>query len=452
MDNTFAGLGVGPRFIRRLEERNITKPTDIQRRVIPVLAAGGDLFFRSATGTGKTFAYLLPLLGRLLNEARPGPGLLVLAPPYELCSQIKAEADFLLKAGAPRPGAAPPEKAPGGQAGREPAAGQAPAEREPAALRTLLAIGSVSLNRQIESLKKDKPAVIVGNPGRILLLAKQGKLKFRSLRFLVLDEGDRLVSDETRAETGELIAFISREVRRGTEWAGFAACSATLTEKSRKQLLPLLDGLRGAAGAARAAGAAGCGGAGDGTGAGGADGRPDIHVIETGEQEILRERIEHWAIFSEGRRKIQTLRSFLAAAKPKKALVFSGPGAAAGKVAAALQLHHISAAGLYGDMDKKKRKEAIDGFRSGKITTLVSSDLAARGLDIPGVTHVIALDPGEDAEVYVHRAGRTGRAGRRGLMVSIGDGEEMRRLARLEKKLGLVVHPKELRGGKVCDI
>jgi superfamily II DNA/RNA helicase len=100
-------------------------------------------------------------------------------------------------------------------------------------------------------------------------------------------------------------------------------------------------------------------------------------------------------------------------------------------------------------MDRKTRKDALDGFRSGRYPVLVSSDLAARGLDIPGITHVIALDVPADGEAYIHRAGRTGRAGKRGLMVSIGDGEEMRRLAGLEKKLGLVVYPKALYGGKI---
>ncbi|MDR2134316.1 MAG: DEAD/DEAH box helicase, partial [Treponema sp.] len=440
MENTFIELGVDIRFVRRLEERNITRPTDIQRRVIPVIAAGEDLFFRSATGTGKTFAYLLPLLRLLLDGDRPaaaeapggreaparppGPRLLILAPTYELCSQIKSEADFLLRAGAAPPGAD----------------GRAASGRGPAGLRVLLAIGSAGPGRQIDALRKDRPALVVGNPGRILLLAKTGRLTFRDLRFLVLDEGDRLVADEMRAETGELLALVSREVRRGAGRVAFAACSATLAEKSRQQLLPLLGGLRAAPG-----------GAGEGgSGEGGAE--AGVRVIETGEQEILRERIEHWAIFSEGRRKIQTLRSFLAAVKPRKALVFSGRGADAGKAAAALRHHHIAAGGLYGGMDRKARKEALDGFRSGKISALVSSDLAARGLDIPGVTHVIALDLGEDADSYLHRAGRTGRAGRRGVMVSIGDEEEMRRLARLEKKLGLVVRPKELYGGRLLDI
>jgi superfamily II DNA/RNA helicase len=101
-------------------------------------------------------------------------------------------------------------------------------------------------------------------------------------------------------------------------------------------------------------------------------------------------------------------------------------------------------------MDKKNRKEAIDGFRSGKITMLVSSDLAARGLDIPGITHVIALDVPAEAGPYVHRAGRTGRAGKRGIMITIGDEAEMRRLARLEKRLGIIIYPKVLYRGQVC--
>jgi superfamily II DNA/RNA helicase len=102
-------------------------------------------------------------------------------------------------------------------------------------------------------------------------------------------------------------------------------------------------------------------------------------------------------------------------------------------------------------MDKKKRKEAIDGFRSGKIPALVASDLAARGLDIPGITHVVALDAGSGEESYIHRAGRTGRAGRRGVMVTIGNAEEMHQLARIEKKLGIKVQPKELYKGKIIS-
>jgi len=197
-----------------------------------------------------------------------------------------------------------------------------------------------------------------------------------------------------------------------------AACSATVSEKTRELLKELLDG---------------------------------AELLETDEQEILRDRISHWAIFSEARSKNQTLVSFLAAAKPKKTLVFTGRSNDAGKTASILQRKKIAVAALFSGMDKKDRKEAMERFRSGKASVLVSSDLAARGLDIPGISHVIALDVNEDKDAYIHRAGRTGRAGKKGVMVSIGDEIEMRRLAALEKKLGIVVYPKELYGGKVCE-
>jgi superfamily II DNA/RNA helicase len=387
---TFTGLGVFPALVEKLAGRSIVLPTAIQRLVIPPLLAEKKIIFRSATGTGKTFAYLIPALHRLLSDidggAAPcrGPKILVCAPTYELCSQIKAETDFL------------------------------------SSVPSALLIGSVILSRQIESLKKNKPLVVVGNPGRLLVLAKMGKLKLGGLRFLVFDEADRLTVDESRGETAELTALIARNNRDGNFTA--AACSATVSAKTGEQLSPLFEG---------------------------------AEFVESGGQEILRERIEHWAILSENRRKAQTLRSLLAAIKTKKpgckALIFAGGNDEVKKILSRLQYHHIGAAGLFGAMDKKNRKEAIDSFRSGKTGVLVSSDLAARGLDIPGISHVIALDVPEDRDIYLHRAGRTARAGGCGIMVSIGDETEMRRLAILEKKLGIIVRPRELYQGRVCE-
>ncbi|MDR0582884.1 MAG: DEAD/DEAH box helicase [Treponema sp.] len=461
MEN-FADLGVSPVFIGRLRGRDISAPTAIQRLVIPPLLAGKSVIFRSETGTGKTFAYLIPALQRLLagiGEApagsapddtatgRPryqGPELLICAPTFELCSQIKGEIDFLLargKDGLPGSlwGFSPNDKenaqfcafstlqTPKGaqnsgifavKGRKNPQVPQAPGNAA-GNINTALLIGSAALARQIDALKK-KPLAVVGNPGRLLLLSKMGKLKFPNLRFLVLDEADRMTAEESLEETRELIRLIVRDVRNGSP--GAAACSATISGKTGELLPPLFAG---------------------------------AELIESGEQEILRERIEHWAIFSEGRRKVQTLRSLLAAVKTRKAgfkaLVFAGRNDDAGKIVSQLQFHHIPAAGLFGRMDKRERKNAVDAFRAGKISALVSSDLAARGLDIPGISHVVAMDVPADRETYIHRSGRTGRAGKRGVMVSIGDEAEMRRLALLEKKLGITVRPRELYQGKVRE-
>ena len=387
----FEALGVLPFFIERLFERGITKPSKIQEEVIPLLLKDEKLIFRSPTGTGKTFAYLLPLLGRFVGlgdqEAkRPkGPAILVCAPTYELCSQIKAEADFLLRG---------------------------------TRHRAALIIGQANMARQLEDLKRINPLIVVGNPGRLLLLARMHRLYLSDLRYVVLDEGDRLVSDELLEETRELLALVNQKGGKI-----FLACSATFSAKSRERLLPLM-----------------------GEGVQTLDSRGDI----------LREMVEHWAFFSQEREKIQTLRSFINAANPKnkkksfKALIFTARGRDVGKIVSQLQSRGLGAAGLWGEMKKGARKQALDDFRSGRISLMVTSDLAARGLDIPGISHIVALDLGEDPDSYIHRAGRTARAGMKGIMVTIGHEGEMRRLAALEKRLGITVYPKELYYGKIC--
>jgi superfamily II DNA/RNA helicase len=390
----FSVLGVDRFFEERLAQRGIDNPTAIQKKTIPVLLEGKSVLFRSATGTGKTFAYLIPALHQLLyaieNHPPPpyrSPALLICAPTFELCSQIKQELDFLLS-------------------------------QKSALCPSALLIGSVNISRQIETLKKSKPLAVVGSPGRLLALAQMGKLKLGGIKFLALDEADRMTADESLEEMGMLLNLIARS----SEGLTAAACSATLDAKQRERLLPLLKKF--------------CAG--------------DFQIIESEEHEILREKIEHWAIFSESRRKTQTLRSFLAAARPKKALVFAARADDAYVILSQLQHHHIGAAGLIGGQDKRGRKVAVDSFRSGKTAVLVATDLAARGLDIPGISHIIALDVPVNGDAYIHRAGRTGRAGKRGIMVTIGDEMEMRRLAALEKKLKITVHPKELYEGRVC--
>jgi superfamily II DNA/RNA helicase len=386
-----AGLGAAPCFIERLAERNIRTPLEIQSRVMPRLYKGESLVFRSATGTGKTFAYLLPFLTRLL-EGGPEQGalrLLICAPTYELCAQIKQEMDFLLSGN--------PE------------------------INTTLIIGSARIGRQIDALKKDKPAVVVGNPGRLLHLANMGKIKFRRLEYLVLDEGDRLVSDELYGETSALVSLITGALPKGgdgkTAPLQSAACSATFSAKSRERLQFLLGA--------------------------------SLAFEEADGAEVLRDKVEHWAIFAEENRKISVLRSFLAAVSPKRALIFSSRAREVAGIVSRLRHYKLSAAGLSGEMDKKLRKKALDDFRSGSVRFLVTSDLAARGLDIAGVSHVITLDTGPDKDAYIHRAGRTARAGKKGVMVTIGDEGDLTNLSKLEKKLGIAVYPKELYGGKI---
>jgi superfamily II DNA/RNA helicase len=417
MSENFSQLGINANFIKRLESRNIREATDIQQKIIPRLAIGESVFFVSATGTGKTFAYLLPVLESIekeksLQEEKSNlksstrsencvnPVFLIIAPTLELCTQIKSELDFLLE-------------------GND--------------IRSSLVIGSVNIERQIDNLRKVKPDIIVGNPSRLLVLIKKKIIKINP-QYLVLDEADRLVSDEIINDTNELCKIIIRSRQKGNNQLTVAACSATMNKKCRDKLLQAVNTTE-------------------------AFDKNNIPFIESDNHEILREKIEHWAIFSEKRRKDQTLRSLLAAIKAKKSkvktLIFTSRGDEAGLVLSRLQHHHVPAAGLFGKISKKpissqERREALDSFRKGNVEALVSTDLAARGLDIPGITHVIALDVPSDSEVYIHRCGRTARAGKRGVMVTIGDETQMHLLAAMEKKLKIKVQPKELHYGQVC--
>lgn len=382
---TFADIGVCSQLAEKLAERGIREATAVQERVIPKLLAGADIAFRSATGTGKTFAYLLPIMQALDSvpeRGQRGPLTVIAAPTYELCAQIKMEAEFL--------GAAFDLK-----------------------MKTALLTGDANMTRQIDKLKSDKPEIVVGTAARIAQIARMGKLKLGAVRFLVLDEVDRLLAEELRASTSALVAALPTE--RIT-----AACSATMTRKAREQVASFM--------------------------------REAALREELEDEEVLRTMIEHWAFFSEGRKKIAALRSFLLAAKPEKALVFTDRGGQIGNILGQLVHHGVNARGLYGDMDKVDRKKAIDDFRSGRAMVMVTSDLAARGLDISGVTHIVELDVPGSAEAYAHRAGRTARAGKRGVMATIGDEIDLPRLAALEKKLRIAVVPKELYGGKIRPV
>jgi superfamily II DNA/RNA helicase len=374
----FEGLGTGPFFIERLKTKGITEPTAVQRLVMPKIYSGEKLIFSSPTGTGKTFAYLIPLIEKLEGT---GLKILVCAPSYELCSQIKGEADFLLE-GLP--------------------------------FKAMLCIGSANISRQIDSLKKEKPALLIGNPGRVLQLVRMGKLKLSSLTALVLDEGDRLAADELLAESAALHKLIRERCA-----ADFFVCagSATMKQKYRDRLLPFFGSAP--------------------------------QFVECPGNEVMRDYIEHWAIYSEERKKIQTLISFLAAVKPAKALVFIDRGERAGKISSVLQSRGIAALCLFAAMDKKARRNAVGDFKKGRAKVLVTSDLSARGLDIPAISHVIALNVPSTPDAYIHRAGRTARAGKKGVMVSIGNERELPALAAMEKKLGIVIYPKALYRGRL---
>ena len=177
----------------------------------------------------------------------------------------------------------------------------------------------------------------------------------------------------------------------------------------------------------------------------------DAKNVVMSAEDVLRKRITHWAIYAESRDKIDTLRKLLAAENPTKALIFTSRADQVENIYNKLTYKKVQCTALHAKTDKQKRKAAIDRFRSGKEKILITSDLAARGLDIPEISHIIQMDFPQDEDFFIHRSGRTARAGKTGINVVIGDEWEMRHFAQLEKKLGITVYPKEIRNGKVVQ-
>jgi superfamily II DNA/RNA helicase len=382
---TFADLGITDSLTGILAVAGITCPTAVQRRVIPPILTGTSLLFQSETGTGKTLAYLLPLLERLshVDGPAPGPAFLVAAPTHELCSQIKQEVQRLTS----------------------------PADK------TVLCIGGSPMQRQIEALRPgrgERIVAAVGNPGRLSELIALRRLKTAALSAVILDEADRLFARDQADETAALLALLPPGVQ-------LIGCSATIDQKVTRAI-------------AAVTGAA-----------------PELVTLPL--EDVLRRHIEHQALFAEERDKFDTLRRYLAAVKPAKALVFMSRAQDVATVVSKLAAKGVPCAGLYAGLDKQERRRTIDRFRSGAIPLLVTSDLAARGLDIPGITQVVQLDLPLTPEGFVHRAGRTARTGPQGVAAGvnlvIGTEWELRRYAQLEKHLGLVVHPKVLYQGRL---
>ncbi len=274
-------------------------------------------------------------------------------------------------------------------------------------LRSLLLIGGTSTERQIDKLKK-KPHLVVGSPGRIGELVARGKLKTKEVRSVVIDEADLLLG----AEHLQSVLAIVRAFPKARQ---LVFASATREQDSVAAISAL---------------------------------SPELVMLKAGAAP-LSEHIEHLYLHCEERDKPDELRKLLHALDPERALVFVHRNDVAEKVAGKLAHHHIPAADLNAANDKQLRKQAMDGFRSGSLRVLIASDLAARGLDIKGVTLVVNLDVPTLSHAYLHRTGRTGRAGAKGLAVSLVTDSESRVIRRYQQELGIAMQCVRMREGRL---
>jgi len=277
-------------------------------------------------------------------------------------------------------------------------------------IRSVLLIGGTATDRQIEKLKA-KPHVVVGSPGRILELIERGKLKTAHIRSIVIDEADRQLHDES-------LEWIQKIVSVAPPARQLIFASATIDSQTRQVMGSL---------------------------------SPDAQMLCPGTVAV-NENIEHLYLVCEERDKPDVLRKLLHALDMPRSIVFVHRNEVAERIAAKLAHHKLVVADLNAELNKMDRKQAMDGIRSGTIRIMIASDLAARGLNILGVTHIFNLDVPTMSKAYLHRVGRTGRAGAKGTAISLVTEIEARLVRRYEQELGITMQCVRVRDGRVSPL
>lgn len=284
------------------------------------------------------------------------------------------------------------------------------AENSNIPMKSISIIGNVNIDRQVEKLR-EKPQIIVGSAGRILELIKKRKINAQTVKTIVIDEGDRLLDINNIAVVKDVIKTTQRDRQ-------LMLFSATVNERTMTISKEMMK---------------------------------EAVVIKAEEQEQLNPNVEHLYFVAEQRDKIEVLRKLIASMKPERAIVFINKSEEIDNTTSKLKFHKLNAMGIYGAAEKQDRKKALEGFRTGKIQLLVASDLAARGLDIQDVLYIFNLDLPEDPKEYLHRAGRTGRMGKQGLVLSIVTEKEAEQLKKYKNSFGLNIIHKEIYMGAIAD-
>lgn len=363
---SFNELNLDARLLRAIESLKFTTPTDIQKQAIPVVLEGHDLMASAQTGTGKTAAFMLPAMHKLLNsEIKPGKGprVLVLTPTRELAQQVtNAVNDF-------------------GQDTK---------------LRMGVIVGGVAYFHQERLLSKPCD-ILVATPGRLMDHIQRGRIDFSRLEMLILDEADRML------DMG-FIDDIKSIVAKTPENRQTLLFSATLEGEVEEIAHTMLKNPQKIQ----------------------VSGVKEKHASIT-QYALAADSYEH---------KIQLLERLLGNADLKQAVVFVGTKAGADEVADIVKAQGHFAASLHGDMKQSFRNKVIDRAHAGRLRVLVATDVAARGLDVKGVTHVINFDLPMIAEDYVHRIGRTGRGGATGTALTLVNPRDWQKMDRIERLTG----------------
>lgn len=356
----FENMNLSSEIIEAIRERGYEEATLIQERIVPIALQGKDIVGQSPTGTGKTAAFALPIIQNMNGEK--GVQVLVLAPTRELALQI---ADEMKKLG------------------------------KNSKVRVVTIYGGQPIQIQLRGLKDAN--IVVGTPGRILDHLRRGSLKLDKVKFLVLDEADRMLDMGFIDDIKKIIYKTS--TKRQTMFFG-----ATIPKEFRYLCKKFMK---------------------------------DYIFIKV-DDIAEKPKIEDFFIEVGEKEKFQLLLYLLEKEYPSSAIIFTNTRKMTSILAENLKKHGIDAEAIHGELTQKKREFVLRLFRSRKIKILVATDVASRGLDIDNVSHIINYDIPSNPEDYVHRIGRTARAGRRGKAISLlsrRDHDAMRRIAKFYRSI-----------------
>ena len=380
MNNSFNELNINNSIVVGLEKQNITIPTGIQETAIPFALENKDIIAEAHTGTGKTLAFLIPIFEKINVEKREMQAI-ILAPTHELVVQIESQIKLL-------------------------------STNSGINVTSLPIMGESNIEKQIKKLKEVKPHIIVGSPGRILDLIKKKKITAHTIKTIVLDEADNLLSKNKPV----IIKDIIKSTMKDRQLMFFSASINKETLNLAKTLVK------------------------------------DVEIIKIENKSEINPKIEHICILGSLRDRFENLRKLLAAEQPQRAIVFVNNNTDLRQINEKLQYHKVKSTAIYGNASKEERQRALDAFRRGKCNVLVSSDLSARGLDIPEVSHIISLDFPVNPDEYLHRAGRTARGDNSGVSVCLITNKDIEILQSYEKAFGIEFTVKKLYGGKLMDM
>lgn len=362
----FEELGLAPELLKAISDQGYTTPTPIQAQAIPIVLAGQDLMGGAQTGTGKTAAFTLPLLQRILpfvnsssSPARHPVRILMLAPTRELAIQVfesvRGYSKYL-------------------------------------PIRSLCVYGGVDIKPQIDEIRLGTE-ILVATPGRLLDLVEQKCLNFGSVQALVLDEADRMLDMGFIPDVTRIIKLLP-PVRQSLLF------SATFSDEIKR----LADGML----------------------------RSPV-LVEVARRNTVSETITHRVHPVASGAKRALLTKLLRSTELNQVLVFTRTKLETGRLARELQRAGIAADSIHGDKSQQDRLKALEAFKNGETLVLVATDVAARGLDIDELPHVVNFELPHTPEDYVHRIGRTGRAGRHGTAISLVSADEVQYLVDIEK-------------------